>query len=273
MSPFAGLTPAAPLVLIGCGHMAGAMLGRWLDTGLDPAAVRVVRPSGRAVAAGVRVVRSAGELGERPGHVLLAVKPQMLAEVADEVAPLAAGAPLTSILAGTTLASLASALPGADLARAMPNLPVAGGDGVVGLCAPDPGSPVARRTDALMRPLGLVEWVAEDRFDALTALAGSGPAYLYRFVGALAAAGRGAGLDPDQALRLARATVRGAARVVGESEETPDALADRVASRGGSTRQGLDVLDGAEGLTPLLDRTIAAAAARNRELAQETGRG
>ncbi len=273
MIPYAGLTPAAPLTLIGCGHMAGAMLGRWLETGLDPAAVRVVRPSGRVVADGVRVVRAAAELTERPGLVLLAVKPQMLDAVAGEVAPVAAGVPLISILAGTTLASLGAALPGSDVVRAMPNLPVAGGDGVVGLCAPDPAAPAARRADALVRPLGLVEWVAEDRFDALTALAGSGPAYLYRFVGALAAAGEAAGLAPDQALRLARATVRGAARVVSEGDEAPDTLADRVASRGGSTREGLIVLDGEGGLAPLLERTIAAAVARNRTLAGETARG
>ena len=273
MTAFAGLSAAAPLTLIGCGHMAGAMLHRWLATGLDPAAVQVARPSGRTVAPGVRVVRAIGDLPERSGLILLAVKPQMLDDVGDRVAAVAADAPVVSILAGTTLASLATVFPNSPLVRSMPNLPVAGGDGVVGLCAADPDARASQRADALMRPLGLVEWVPEERFDALTALAGSGPAYLYRFVGALAAAGVEAGLDPAQSLRLARATVRGAARVVAESDETPDALADRVASRGGSTREGLNVLDAEGGLATLLDRTIAAAVARNRGLAEETARG
>ncbi len=268
MSP---LSPRSPLTLIGCGHMAGAMLSRWLATGLDPAAVQVVRPSGQAVGDGVRVVRSAEALPERAGAVLLAVKPQMLAQVAADVRPLTTGVPLLSILAGTTLDTLARLFPGAQPVRAMPNLPVAGGDGVVGLCAPDPSSPAARFADQLMAPLGLVEWVAEDRFDALTALAGSGPAFLYRVVQAMAAAGEAAGLDADQSLRLARATVRGAARVVAASADTPATLADRVASRGGSTREGLNVLDADGALDRLFERTIAAAVARNRSLAAETG--
>lgn len=250
--------------------MAGAMLTRWLITGTDPASVQVVRPSGQAVADGVEVVRSVGDLPKRPGAVMLAVKPQMLGGIADAVRPIADG-PLLSILAGTRLATLAALFPRADVVRAMPNLPVAGGDGVVGLTAADPTSPAAALADTLMQPLGLVEWVEEAQFDALTALAGSGPAFLYRFVGAMAAAGEAAGLGSDQSLRLARATVRGAAQVVSESAETPAALAGRVASKGGSTREGLDVLDDGRALDRLIDRTIAAAVERNRALAAETG--
>lgn len=266
-----GLSAERPLTLIGCGHMAGAMLSRWLDVGLQPSLVQAVRPSGRSVGDGVTVVRDVADLPHAPGAVLLAVKPQKLAEIAEAVRPIAHG-PLLSILAGTTLGSLARLFPQATVVRAMPNLPVAGGDGVVGLCAVDRTSPAARLADALMAPLGLVEWVAEDRFDALTALAGSGPAYLYRIVDALARAGAEAGLEPEQALRLARATVRGAARVVADSDEPPVALADRVASRGGSTRAGLDVLDADGSLDRLLTRTIAAAVERNRSLGEETRR-
>lgn len=264
------LSPDRPLTLIGCGHMAGAMLSRWLATGTDPASVQVVRPSGRAVAEGVSVVPSIGELSRPPGVVMLAVKPQMLGKVADAVRGIADG-PLLSILAGTRLDTLSALFPQADVVRAMPNLPVAGGDGVVGLTATDRTSPAALFADSLMQPLGLVEWVPEDCFDALTALAGSGPAYLYRFVGALASAGEAAGLDRDQALRLARATVRGSARVVSESSDSPDELADRVASKGGSTREGLNVLDADGALGALMERTIAAAVARNRSLARDTG--
>ena len=210
-------------------------------------------------------------LDRPPGAVMLAVKPQKLAEVVDAVRPLTPGVPLLSILAGTRLARLAELFREAAVVRAMPNLPVRGGDGVVGLTAEDPDGAAAHWADALMQPLGLVEWVAEERFDALTALAGSGPAYLYRVVAALAAAGEAAGLDPRQSLRLACATVRGAARVVSESEDTPGALADRVASKGGSTRAGLDVLDEGGALSELIRRTIAAAVDRNRAMAEETG--
>ena len=259
-----------PLTLIGCGHMAGAMLSRWLATGTDPREVQVVRPSGRAVADGVAVVATVADLPRPAGAVLLAVKPQRLDEVADAVRPLAAGRPLLSILAGTTLASLAAHVPGADIVRAMPNLPVAVGDGVVGLTAIDPASATACAVAEFMAPLGLVEWLEEARFDALTALSGSGPAFLYRFIDALAKAGEAAGLDRDQSLRLARATVRGAARVAADSGASPGALADRVASQGGSTREGMDVLDRDGALDDLLVRTIAAAAARNRSLARGT---
>lgn len=268
MTPLA--TRDRPLTLIGCGHMAGAMLSRWLDTGLDARAVQVVRPSGRAVAEGVAVTTSVAALDRPAGAVLLAVKPQRLQEIVPDVRPLIAGVPLVSILAGTTLATLAERFPTADIVRAMPNLPVAGGDGSVGITAADPSSDTARVVAALMAPLGLVEWVAEEQFDALTALAGSGPAYLYRFVDALARAGEAAGLELDQALRLARATVRGASRVAATSDDPPGTLADRVASKGGSTREGMNVLDEGGALDDLLRRTIAAAAARNHTLADET---
>lgn len=268
MTPLA--TPDQPLTLIGCGHMAGAMLSRWLDTGLDAHAVQVVRPSGRAVAEGVAVVTSVAALDRLAGAVMLAVKPQRLEEVTAHVRLLAGGVPLISILAGTTLSTLVERFPTSKIVRAMPNLPVAGGDGVVGLTAADPSSDTARAVAALMAPLGLVEWVAEERFDALTALAGSGPAYLYRFVDALARAGEAAGLEAEQALRLARATVRGAARVAATSDDPPATLADRVASKGGSTREGMGVLDADRALDDLMRRTIAAATERNRSLADET---
>ena len=268
MSPLA--TPERPLTLIGCGHMAGAMLTRWLATGLDPAAVQVARPSGRAVADGVAVTTAVSKLDRPAGSVLLAVKPQHLADVVADVRPLVENRPLISILAGTTLTTLAERFPAAAIVRAMPNLPVAGGDGVVGLSAADPASDVSRAVAELMAPLGLVEWAAEAQFDALTALSGSGPAYLYRFVDALARAGKAAGLEETQALRLARATVRGAARVAATADEPPGALADLVASKGGSTREGMNVLDAGGTLDDLLRRTIAAAADRNRALAAET---
>ncbi|WP_414901784.1 pyrroline-5-carboxylate reductase [Sphingomonas flavalba] len=265
-----------PLWMIGCGNMGGAMLTRWIAAGLDPAAVTVVRPSGQPVAPGVRVV-TAIPVGEAPPRTLiLAVKPQKLADVAADVAAVVGPDSLVvSILAGARVAALRDYFPGAGaIVRALPNTPVAIGKGVVGLHAGTEADAGARdAAAALMAPLGLVEWIAdEEQFDLVTALSGSGPAFLFRFVGALATAGAELGLPADQAARLAIATVEGAALLAAASDETPGKLADRVASPGGSTRKGLDVLDAEGGLLPLLRETLAAAARRNAEMAAEAVR-
>lgn len=265
------LSNLGPIWLLGCGNMAGAMLRRWLDAGLPPGTVTVIRPSSIAPAEGVRTLRNFPE-GEAPPRILLiGVKPQKLAEVADAVAG-AVGPEtlLVSILAGTELATLAARFPQAGaVVRAMPNTPVALGRGVVSLY----GDIAARRAEleTLMRPLGLAEWAAtEDQFGQMTALAGCGPAFLFRFIDAVAAAGAALGLPRDQALRLATAMVDGAAGLAAGSDEDPGKLADRVASPGGMTRKGLDVLDEGGALNDLLTRTLAAAERRGREMAAET---
>jgi pyrroline-5-carboxylate reductase len=261
----------APIRLVGCGNMAGAMLRRWLDAGLPPRTVTVVRPSGVAPAPGVRTVTAVPPREAPPRVLMLGVKPQKLDDVADMVA--AAVGPetlLISILAGTELASLRARFPGAGaVVRAMPNTPVAIGRGVVALHGDR-----APELDALMAPLGLVERIDdEDAFGLVTALAGSGPAFLFRFVSALARAGADLGLDEAQALRLAVATVDGAAGLAAGSPDDLDVLADRVASPGGMTREGLNVLDGEAALDRLIRRTIDATARRGREMAEETRRG
>ena len=256
--------------LFGCGNMAGAMLARWLEQGVDPAGITVIRKSGRPVAPGVRVLTGV-PTGERPpAALMIGVKPQMLDAVADGVA--AAAGPQTlllSIMAGTTTGTLGSHFPRAGaIVRAMPNTPVAIGRGVVGLHA-------ARGTDdqralamAMMQPLGLAEWIADEAlFDAVTALSGSGPAFLFRFIDALARGGAALGLPADQAARFACATVEGAAVLAAAADEDPGALAERVASPGGSTRKGLDVLDEGDALTGLVTRTLEAARRRNAEMA------
>lgn len=260
---------AGPIWLVGCGAMAGAMLHRWLATGLDPARVTVIRRSGAPVAEGVRVLQ-APPLGEpAPALAMLGVKPQMLDAVAPALAPaLDAGTLLVSILAGVEIASLRQRFRAPrGLLRAMPNTPVALGQGVVALAGE--GLDPAQRAGAaaLMRPLGLVEWVDEAAFDLVTALAGSGPAFLFRFIDALAEAGMDAGLEAAQAQRFALATVAGAGALAATGRESPRALADRVASPGGSTRAGLDVLDAPDALVPLIGSTLTAAIARNRALA------
>ena len=259
-----------PIWLIGCGNMAGAMLGRWLQCGLDPRQVTVIRKSGAPVAHGVTVLTSPPPDGAAPALVMLGVKPQQLDLVAPEIASaLAEETILVSILAGVELAALRARFPNPHtIVRAMPNTPVALGQGVVGLAAEGAGPDQRARIAPLMAPLGLVEWVDESLFDALTALAGSGPAFLFRFIDALAAAGADAGLSPEQAERLALATVTGAGSLAAGADEAPGALADRVASPGGSTRAGLSVLDEPNALRALLRDTLNAAILRNREMAE-----
>jgi pyrroline-5-carboxylate reductase len=198
---------------------------------------------------------------------MLGIKPQMLGDVAPVVAhAVGPGTVLLSILAGTRHAMLVEAFPqAARVVRVMPNLPVAIGEGAVALHGPG-GDRTA--LTALMEPLGLVEWIDDETlFDAVTALSGSGPAFLYRFAQALAEGGVALGLMPDVADRLARATVAGAAALAKASPDPLASLADRVASKGGSTRMGLDVLDRDGALTTLVAAALTAAVQRNRELA------
>jgi pyrroline-5-carboxylate reductase len=269
-----GFTFEGPIWLIGCGNMAGAMLRRWLDCGLDPREVTVIRKSGAPVADGVTVLTELPPDGPVPAMVMLGVKPQMIDLVAPDLAPLLGEETLlVSILAGVELDALRRRFPKPHtIVRAMPNTPVAVGQGVVALVSDSAEQAGRTRAEALMQPLGLVEWVDEGLFDVVTAMAGSGPAFLFRFIDALAEAGANAGLPADQAARFALATVQGSATLAAGADESPRALADRVASPGGSTRRGLDVLDEDGGLTPLIRNTITAAILRNREMA-EAARG
>jgi pyrroline-5-carboxylate reductase len=255
----------APILIVGCGNMAGAMLKRWLDVGMSADAVTVVRPSGVAPVPGVRTLTALPD-GAKARLLLLGVKPQKLPEVAPDVArALGPDTLLLSILAGTELATLRERLGHAGaIVRAMPNMPVAIGRGAVALHG-DPG-PFRAELERLMSPLGTWEWIGDETlFHALTALVGSGPAFVFRYVEALAEAAADLGLPRDQALRLARAMVDGAAGLLSVSPEHPRALAEQVASPGGTTRAGLDVLDG--GLPALVRATLQAAAQRSRELA------
>lgn len=264
-----GFPIEGPVWSVGCGNMAGAMLRRWLQCGLDPRDLTIIRQSGAPFAEGVTVLTAPPPDGPVPAMVMLGVKPQMLDLVAPGLMPMLASETLVvSILAGVELKALRHRFAAPhEILRAMPNIPVALGQGVVALASNIMGQGDRTRAEALMAPLGLVEWLDEGLFDVVTALAGSGPAFLYRFVDALAEAGADAGLSADQAARLALATVAGAAALATAADESPRALADRVASPGGSTRRGLDVLDEPEGLAPLLRNTITAAILRNREMA------
>jgi pyrroline-5-carboxylate reductase len=256
------------LWLIGCGNMAGAMLSRWLDVGMDPARVTVITPT--SMRSDVRVLREVPDEAP-PTMLMLGVKPQKLGEVAPGLQAATQGTILLSILAGTTTATLKGLFPEArGVARIMPNLPVAIGKGAVALHA-DAAVEDHNAVTNLIAPLGLIEWFEDESlFDAVTALSGSGPAFLYRFVDALAQGGAAMGLPADQAARLALATVEGAAALAASSDMSPATLTDRVAAKGGSTRDGLDVLDSYTALVRLVRAALKASEARNRALAVES---
>lgn len=261
------------LFMVGCGNMAGQMLSRWLACGLDPARVTVLRPSGRSVAPGVEVVTRFPARFAEGTVLLLGMKPYQFNDVAADIAQMEnMPAMFASILAGTTSAQLRSGLPaGAPVIRVMPNTPVGVGQGVCALYAGDETSDAARNcVEALMQPLGLAEWIAEEeQFNLVTALSGCGPAYLFRFIDALGIAAARLGLPEDQAARLALATVRGASTLAMEAGESPAILADRVASPGGMTREGMNVLDADDSLVALLTETLRAARDRGEEMARK----
>jgi pyrroline-5-carboxylate reductase len=258
-----------PLWLIGCGNMAGAMLGRWLECGMDPAGVTVVRPSGVAPAQGVRTLTALPE-DEVPAMVLLGVKPQKLDEVAPALAPaLDRHTILISILAGVELASLRERFAAPEtIVRAMPNTPVRLGKGVVELIGQGIDVRTRAAIEALAAPLGHAEWFEDEALFALAGhLSGAGPAFLFRFIDALAAAGAALGLPEGQAARLAKAMVEGAGALAAASADAPAELARRVASPGGTTEAGLKMLDEQEALRALVLRTLDASRRRGIEMA------
>jgi pyrroline-5-carboxylate reductase len=259
-----------PIWLIGCGNMAGAMLEGWLAAGADPRMITVVRPSGRAPAPGIRTLTSLPE-DEVPALVLLGVKPQKLPEIAPALAPaLEPETILVSILAGTKLATLRALFPTPrTVVKAMPNLPVSLRKGVTELYT-DAASDAAARAEVerLMAALGPVEWFEDESlFAVASALTAAAPAFLYRFLDALAAAGEELGLPAAQAARLAAMMAEGAGALAATSAQTPEQLARRVASPGGTTEAGLNVLDAEGGLRALILRTLEASRRRGAEMA------
>lgn len=260
-----------PLWMVGCGNMGSAMLAGWRATGIDPAHVTVVRPSGQPCGDGVRVLTDYPE-DEVPAIVLLAMKPHQLDRVAPALAPaLDPRTILISILAGVEASSLRERFPAPEtIVKAMPNLPVALGKGVVGLYAEGGDQADKVLVTGLMAALGHAEWFEDEAaFQLAGVLTGAGPAFLYRFIDALGQGAGGLGLPPDQAMRLASAMAAGAAALAADSNETPEDLARRVASPNGTTEAGLRVLDRDRALFRLLHETLAAARARSLELAAE----
>ncbi len=259
----------ASMLLVGCGNMGGAMLAGWLAGGMDPRRITVVDPLLADAPAGVTLLRSLPEGSFET--ILLGVKPQLLDQITPDLEPLAGPSTiLLSILAGVELDSLGARFPAARaLVRVVPNLAAAIGKSPIALIAR--GLDVAGQRDvaALMTPLGAPEWLTDEvQFDLVTALIGSGPAFLYRFIDALAQGASALGLEPEQAERLGVAMVEGASALAAASPHSPAELARRVASPGGMTQVGLDVLDADSALLNLIEATLKDAAARSAEMAR-----
>jgi pyrroline-5-carboxylate reductase len=269
--------PALPssLVLVGAGKMGGAMLEGWLGVGLPGRAVTVVDPhpsetlTRLAKARGIALNPVDGP--RAPEALVLATKPQMLDEAAPQVNRLVGpGTLVVSILAGKTVRDLRARLPNARaVVRAMPNLPASIGRGATGAAANGEVSEAQRRmADALLRSVGVVEWLAsEDLIDAVTAVSGSGPAYIFHLAECLAEAGVAAGLPGELSERLARATVTGAGELLFQSDLSPATLRQNVTSPGGTTAAALEVLTrDPGGMRDLMRQAVAAAKRRAGEL-------
>ncbi|HSY56015.1 MAG TPA: pyrroline-5-carboxylate reductase [Bradyrhizobium sp.] len=267
------------IVLAGAGKMGGAMLSGWLAQGLDARRVAVIEPHPSKeiqayLSGGVRLNPSAKEAGNLAAFVV-ALKPQAFREAGPALKPYVDATTLVvSIMAGMTIGAIAEVLTGKDLGghvvRAMPNTPAAIGRGITVAVAAKNVSHAQRETaDGLLRATGSVEWVTDEGLmDAVTAVSGSGPAYIFLLAEELARAGIAAGLPEALATKLARETVAGSGELLHRSELSAEVLRQNVTSPGGTTAAALEVLMGQDGLQSLLTRAVAAATKRSKELAK-----
>jgi pyrroline-5-carboxylate reductase len=270
-----GNSSRCALVLVGCGKMGSALLDGWIAA-RTASRFLVVEPAGPPAALATEATiswhRSAGELPVEPAPdaVLFAVKPQILDQVLPDYRRWAASGTLfVSIVAGKTIAGMTRHLGAAALVRTMPNTPAAIGRGITVACANRRVTAEQRRLcEELLAAAGESAWVEDEALlDAVTAVSGSGPAYVFLLIEALAEAAEAVGLPPELAARLARSTVAGSGELAWRVAETPAQLRENVTSPGGTTRAALDVLMAEDGLARLIRRAVGAAAARSRELA------
>lgn len=265
------------LVLAGAGNMGGAMLAGWLAGGLDPKRIIVQDPSPPPAVA--KLLRDHGiaahavlpEAAAPPAVLLMAVKPQVMEDVFPPLAKRAGpGTLVLSIAAGKTIRSFERHLaPGLAVVRSIPNTPAAVGRGIT-VAVPNAHVTPAQRAlcDVLLGAIGEVGWVDDEALiDPVTAVSGSGPAYVFYLTECLAAAGVKAGIAPDLAMRLARATVAGSGELMRQSDLGPDQLRKNVTSPNGTTFAALQVLMAGNGMEPLMAEAVAAATRRSRELA------
>lgn len=256
--------------------MGGALLTRWLEQGLPHSAVTIIdpRPSGVPESfqgALVDDAISAWGVSPDPTLLVLGIKPQMLMAIAPGLGRLLQPGPLVlSMLAGISTTNLSALFPGAPIVRIMPNTPARIGRGITAQFALDATAEDKDAAEWLAQAAGTSVWLdAESQFDAVTAISGCGPAYLFRFVEALALAGESLGLDPRAAASLALETVSGAAELAARSDQPPSELRRQVTSPNGVTQIGLEALDGQGELSVLLRATVAAAANRSAEMSAE----
>ena len=260
-----------PTWLAGCGNMGQAMVAGWRSAGIDLSNAVVIRPSGTPVE-GVRTVNEFASAGAQPRLVILGFKPQKLDEVAAQLRPwLTSKAMIVSLLAGVELATLKHHFPkSAAIVRAMPNLAVEIRRGVIALGSEDADDDQRLMLANLFAPLGFAPWMADEaKLSAVGSVAGAGPAYVARFVAALAKAGVKRGLSEEMAATIALETVLGTAWMAAASGESMAKLATRVASPKGTTEAGLAVLDHDHVLDKLVALAIDASARRGAELARE----
>ncbi len=279
MSKLSQISSDKPLLLIGCGKMGGAMMQGWLEAGLNVAAVKVVDPYREGVRkmlpdlAEENLVEKIADLPEaiKPGFVILAVKPQMMDQAMADMKSIDCGdAVFLSIAAGKTIGYFEQYFgPDAAIVRAMPNTPAAIGRGITVGC---PNKNVSDQQKAVCHDLltaaGAVDWVSEESLiDAVTAVSGSGPAYVFNLVEALAGAGEAIGLDPELAQKLAMHTICGAGALLEQSDQDATQLRINVTSPNGTTEAALNVLMAGDGLSSLMTRAVRAAYQRSKELA------
>lgn len=264
------------LVLVGAGKMGSALLGGWFGRGIEGASITIIDPAPSEEAQmaarykGVRVNPAIAEVAA-PSVLFLAIKPQTLDEAASQIGPLVGPQTLVlSILAGKTTGNLKARLPNATgIVRAMPNTPAAIRRGISAAYATPAVSAEQRATaDELLSAVGLVEWLDdESHLDAVTAVSGSGPAYVFLLAECLAQAGAAAGLPPELAARLARSTVEGSGELMYRSpEKAVSKLREEVTSPGGTTAAALTILMGESGLKKLIEAAVEAAKRRAAEL-------
>jgi pyrroline-5-carboxylate reductase len=268
------LSQVGSVALVGAGNMGGAMLSGWLKNEVPGASVTVIDPSPSVAMQGM--LREAGARhfsavpdGFSADILFLAVKPQLMDVVLPPLkSAIGSGTVVVSVAAGKTLSFLEQHLGKAAMVRAMPNTPAMVGRGVTGAYANSQVTDSQRdAVQSLLRVSGPVEWVSSEAdIDAVTAVSGSGPAYVFYLVECMAEAGRKAGLPADLAMRLARETVSGAGELLHQSEDDASKLRQNVTSPGGTTAAALSVLMADDGMQPLFDRAIAAARKRAEEL-------
>ena len=267
-----------PLLLAGAGNMGLAMLSGWLDRGLDPKQIVVQDPSPPARAKeliqkhGIDLRANVTELREQPAVLVVAVKPQVMDEVFPPLAKLAGqGTLVLSVAAGRRIGGFERHLPkSTPVVRCIPNTPASIGRGITAAVGNAHATPAKRATcDALLRAIGEVVWLDEEGLiDAVTAVSGSGPAYVFYLAECLAEAGVKAGLAPDLAHKLARWTVSGSGELLHCCDLPADVLRQNVTSPNGTTFAALQVLMADDGLAKLMREAVAAATKRSRELAQ-----